>query len=179
MGRLVKRKLLENALTAFAQVRHRLSNGTVMTIVGDGPERTQLEAMAAELGIAKEVEFRGAMADGDELRTIFHESIASVGPGQVGLSILHSFAYGVPIIVPRAGVFRGPEIENVIEGVNGLMYDGGVEGLAKCLVRLDADRAMARRLGASAYEHYTKRRTIELMAERAATCLEAVARERV
>ena len=55
VGRFVQIKLVDHAIIAFA-----LSNlSGKMAIVGDGPERQKLEALARELGISDRVDFLG------------------------------------------------------------------------------------------------------------------------
>lgn len=60
VGRLHADKDLPMLLEAFAAVRHP---GARLEIVGDGPLRGELEALAARLGIAERVAFRGYIAD--------------------------------------------------------------------------------------------------------------------
>lgn len=59
VGRLAPQKDIPTLLAAFA----RLSHEARLVVVGDGPERARLEALAVELGIAARVSFTGALAD--------------------------------------------------------------------------------------------------------------------
>jgi glycosyltransferase involved in cell wall biosynthesis len=58
-GRLVPEKGFDVALRAFA----RLAPPARLAIVGEGPERSRLEALAADLGVAARVEFAGYAPD--------------------------------------------------------------------------------------------------------------------
>ncbi|MBB6124627.1 glycosyltransferase [Sphingobium subterraneum] len=60
IGRLAPQKKLSVMLEAFALGRKKTDR---LTIIGDGPERTKLGALAARLGIADIVEFRGHCAE--------------------------------------------------------------------------------------------------------------------
>ncbi len=57
VGRLVAQKRFETLIRAFAQVRRKVAAHLI--ILGDGPERPRLRALAAELGIDHAVELLG------------------------------------------------------------------------------------------------------------------------
>lgn len=59
-GRLVREKGFDRALRAFAQLRQ---DNATLTIVGDGPERGALEALAVNLGVRDRVVFAGYVPD--------------------------------------------------------------------------------------------------------------------
>lgn len=59
-GRLVREKGFDRALRAFARLRDRKAT---LTIVGDGPERGALEALATHLGVRARVVFVGYVPD--------------------------------------------------------------------------------------------------------------------
>jgi glycosyltransferase involved in cell wall biosynthesis len=59
-GRLVPEKGFDLALRAFARLKDRAAR---MAIVGEGPERSRLESLAAELGVSERVRFVGYAPD--------------------------------------------------------------------------------------------------------------------
>ena len=60
VGRLVAKKGVADLITAFAQVAPCQPDEN-LSVVGDGPERAALEALASELGIAHRIQFVGAV----------------------------------------------------------------------------------------------------------------------
>lgn len=68
VSNLIPRKSVDRTLRVFA-AWSSVRPGSRLTIVGDGPEREQLEKLAVELGIADVVRFLGALPHEDVLRT--------------------------------------------------------------------------------------------------------------
>jgi colanic acid/amylovoran biosynthesis glycosyltransferase len=59
IGRLVPRKGLDVLLRALARLER--AEDVRLTVVGDGPQRSRLEALAGELGLTARVAFRGVL----------------------------------------------------------------------------------------------------------------------
>ena len=165
VGRLQPRKRLDQAIRAFAAVQGVLPPGLTFDIVGDGPERGALEAVSRAAGVGRRVVFHGEIGDDRRLAELFGASLAYISPGAVGLSVLHAFAYGVPVVTIDDGAnYHGPEFHNLVDGENGLVLRDAA-ALPDALQMLAGDPAMARRLGARAYAHYRDNRTIERMVQ--------------
>ncbi|MGB9408366.1 MAG: glycosyltransferase family 4 protein [Terracidiphilus sp.] len=99
VGRLLYLKGTHLALDAFAGVLDQRSDAT-FTIVGTGPAEKWLRARAESLGIAHAVRWRGWMPQ-DELRKLYHESLALVFPtlrDSSGNVALEAFSTGTPVI---------------------------------------------------------------------------------
>jgi glycosyltransferase involved in cell wall biosynthesis len=158
VGRLQPRKRLDLALESFAAIIDRIPADIAFDIVGAGEPEAALKAQAIALGIADRVHFHGAITDDERLAQLFAAAFAYVSPGPVGLSVLHSFAYGVPVLTLRDG-YHGPEFHNLISGENGLIVDTD-EVFAPALLRLITEPGLATRLGAAAFQRYAGERTI-------------------
>jgi len=163
VGRLQERKRLPDAIEAFARVIADNGCGLKFHIVGEGAIETDLRRMAERLGVSGAVEFHGAITDDERLSELFRRSVAYVSPGPVGLSVLHSFAYGVPVLTLRSG-YHGPEFHNIRHGANGFIADDAL-GLAKYMRILIEDRSVAARMGSAAYSLYASGRTIGAMVD--------------
>ena len=134
IGRLTERKKVDLLIRGFARACPQLPPQTRLTIVGDGPERQALSQLAIHLGVSDDVEFVGALYQQEQLAPWFNSAWVSVSPGAIGLSAVHSLAYGVPLLIARNEA-HGPEIGAIVEGEHGLFFDSGdVEGLSKQLV---------------------------------------------
>jgi len=78
-----------------------------LTIIGDGPERERLEALAHRLGVADKVSFRGWLRH-DELiqASVYSEADLFVHPSNsegFGRSVLEAMAHGLAVVVSDAG----------------------------------------------------------------------------
>jgi phosphatidylinositol alpha-mannosyltransferase len=67
IGRLEQRKGVRYLLHAFALL-HQERPEVTLVIASDGPDRRKLEQLAADLGVADNVEFRGYISDKDKVR---------------------------------------------------------------------------------------------------------------
>jgi glycosyltransferase involved in cell wall biosynthesis len=90
---LVPYKRVELAIAAARRA------GVRLTIVGDGPERARLEAMADD-----HVTFLGQCSN-EEIRTLYRSAIATILPGEedFGIVPVESQACGRPVVAPGIG----------------------------------------------------------------------------
>lgn len=139
-GRLVQEKKPSLLLTAFALAMRRLPSGTRLIMVGDGALRPELEREAQVLGITARVDFLGEVTDWGRLRGLYVRSLASVSPGYVGLSLIQSLGFGVPMIIAREEP-HSPELEAAREGENSLFFTSdSAEELAGRLTEVSDSR---------------------------------------
>jgi glycosyltransferase involved in cell wall biosynthesis len=151
VGRLIQRKGAEFAIRAVAELV-RAGRSTRLTIVGDGPERAALAALAESLGVDARVGFTGALTPAlvrshyERARVLLMPAITDWKGEQegFGMVIVEAMAYGVPVVASRSGGI--PDI--IRDGENGLLVpeaDGAA--LAAAVGRLLDDPALAHRLG--------------------------------
>ncbi len=134
MGRFVKRKGFGTLLRAVARLE-----GAYLWLLGDGPERDNLQALSRELGVESRVRFPGwrtdayahlAAADAFAI-TSLHEPLGNV--------CFEGWGAGVPTVSTRA---EGPSFVMTNER-DALMVDCGDDvGLAAALARLRDDAAL-------------------------------------
>jgi colanic acid/amylovoran biosynthesis glycosyltransferase len=161
IARLVPKKGLADSLRAFAAAKPSLGDGWCYQIVGDGPLLPELQALATELGVAGDVQFRGYLDRKETLAALRNSAVfllasrtaASGDTEGTPVSILEAASIGLPVVSTlHAGI---PEIlpqEAACEGW--LVPEGDVAGLAAGLTRAaepdvrhrwgDACRAFAR-----------------------------------
>jgi glycosyltransferase involved in cell wall biosynthesis len=144
VGGLVPHKgqaVLLRALAALDAAGTRAS----VVLVGDGPERPSLEALARDLGIADRVHFCGVRPDARALLPAFDLLAApSLGREGLGIAVLEGMDAGLPIVASRTGGL--PEV--VEDGITGrLVPEGDPRALAAALAALLADPAAARAMG--------------------------------
>lgn len=116
VGRLLAGKRVEDLIRAVATLRDD-GIAAEAIIVGDGPERANLEDAADG---APWCHFLGAVHDVDGISRIYRASDALVIPGYVGLAVNRGFAHGMPVITIESDL-HSPEIDYVQTGTNGLV----------------------------------------------------------
>jgi glycosyltransferase involved in cell wall biosynthesis len=134
-------------LRAFRLVQDRYPSAT-LTIVGFGPEERMLRQLADELDL-RGVTFTGRVAPAEMHRYYDEADIFVQTPDidNMPLSLLEAFASGVPVV--STGVGGIPAI--LRDGQDGLLAAAGDhEAVARQVLRLLDDSAMAERLAASA-----------------------------
>ena len=141
IGRLIPEKRVELLLLGFARAVAGLPPDVSLTLVGDGPERDRLTKRAGELGIGDRVRFAGEVTQETGLAPFFNTSWVSVSPGHIGLSAVHSLAYGLPLLVAE-GEPHGPEIIAFEPGRNGRSFrNNDPDDLAAALREMWRDQA--------------------------------------
>jgi phosphatidylinositol alpha-1,6-mannosyltransferase len=154
--RLLEKKGIDQAIRAFVQVCGQFPDSRYL-VVGEGPYRATLEALAASLGVADKVTFTGAVAE-DELVEHYALGDVFVMPNRrlpngdtegFGLVFLEANACGLPVIAGS----DGGSTDAVMHGVNGLLVDGhSVESITGAMLELRGDPALRERLRAGGHE---------------------------
>jgi glycosyltransferase involved in cell wall biosynthesis len=149
VGHLVARKRHADVVRALWTLRDRHPDLRYV-VVGDGPEREPLRALAASLGVGDRVELRGQLPPA-QARAAARDADAFVLPSvdeAFGVAYVEAMAGGVPAIGSRGE--GGPqEIAAAGDGIR-LVPPGDVEALAAEVERLLTDAPWARELGAAA-----------------------------
>lgn len=177
LGSLKQRKKADDLLLAFKKALSRLTKKMYIDIVGDGEMMFHLKNLTKDLEIEDYVKFHGSISDNERLAPFFKRALAIVSPGQAGLTILHGFAHGVPMVTYRYAI-SGGEMENIVDGRNGVLYDGSVDALAEVLVKLANNPAYANNLGRNAYEYYVGNMTLDHMVNSFQNIIEFVLQRR-
>lgn len=113
-----------------------------LLLAGEGPERSRLEALASQLGIARRVEFLGHVAH-DEVPALMQEFDVLVNPTVVpeafGVVVLEASASGLPVVATAVGGV--PEV--CLDEVTGLLVaprDPAALAAALSALAVDEDR---------------------------------------
>ncbi len=125
-GRLDREKGIDLLLRAFARTL-AVRPGARLRILGDGPRRAGLEALAARLGITESVRFEGRVSfAGVEAAIAGAWALVAptIYPEPLGLVPIEAITRGVPAITSASGGFA----ESVEEGISGFLVANGDEG---------------------------------------------------
>jgi glycosyltransferase involved in cell wall biosynthesis len=133
-----------------------------LLIVGDGPERETLAAKASSMGVAHQ--FRGACYDEVTLAQLHKAADLTVSPGKVGLTAMHSMAYGTPVISHDDLDSQMPECEAIVPGVTGDFFAvNSSQDLARAILKWfqehpeKPERACIERIEASFTPNFQRR----------------------
>jgi glycosyltransferase involved in cell wall biosynthesis len=153
VARLVEVKGTRYLLRAFARVA-QTNDRVRLLIIGDGPLRRPLDALAASLGVGGRVEFLGALAH-TEVLSRMRKAAMLVLPGVrtatgreegLGMVLLEAAATGIPIIGSRVGGIP----ECIVDGKTGfLVPERDEEALARRMAELLNDRVRRHSMGAA------------------------------
>lgn len=174
IGRLTAKAELGLGLRALAHIG---SPELVFHIVGDGEMRQDLQAQAESLGINQQVVWHGATTDEDRIAAVANRCSAFLYPGEVGLSLIHAMAYGLPAIVHDHGKRHMPEIAAFGDGITGWRFRHGDAGsLAATIEALMADKPELDRLSSGSLSAIGPDFTTAGMAERFEALVEGLIR---
>ncbi|AUT02019.1 colanic acid biosynthesis glycosyltransferase WcaL [Nostoc sp. CENA543] len=113
VGRLAVVKGLPILLESLA-ISRRSHPDVLLTVVGDGPDRSNLEQMTEKLGLSNNVKFVGYQSQ-TEVRQYMQ---------QADIFIMSSFAEGVPVVLMEAMAAGVPVVATQIAGVSELVENG-------------------------------------------------------
>jgi phosphatidylinositol alpha-1,6-mannosyltransferase len=153
VSRLVKRKGQDVLIRALPLVRRAVPDAALL-LVGHGPYRAALEALAEYEGVA-DVVFTGGVphaelpehyAAGDVFAMPCRTRRGGLDVEGLGIVYLEASAVGLPVLAGDSG--GAPDA--VLDGETGFVVDGrDVDGVADWLIALLQDRVMRERLGAA------------------------------
>jgi glycosyltransferase involved in cell wall biosynthesis len=163
VGRLQARKRIDTLLHACAALPEAIQPKLV--IVGDGPERPVLEALAK--GIYPSAAFVGAK-HGSDLTPYFLAADLFVLPGTGGLAVQEAMSWGLPIVMGQGDGTN----DDLVRPENGWQVQGaapslsrGPEALGEVLQEALSDVSRLRRMGAESYRIVQEEINLEKMVE--------------
>ena len=147
VARLHPQKALDVMLDAVAS----LPANVTLVVIGEGPLRGDLEAVAERLGVAGRVRFLGFRTDvADYIAAADVFCLSSLWEA-VPLAAQEAVLLGVPVVATDVGGL--PEL--IVDGASGrLVPKNDASALAKALEETLSDEGRARRFAAAARRHY-------------------------
>ena len=159
IGRLVWQKGFEHLVQAMPKVLNQFPQTKVL-IVGEGPIRDDLEALAQKLKVEKHIIFANFRKDIKEILSA------------IDILIVPSLLEGFPMITLEGMAMAKPIIATDIDGIREQIFDGesGIlipprdpDAIAAAVVRLSTDKELAHNLGLEGRRRVEKEFTVEKM----------------
>jgi glycosyltransferase involved in cell wall biosynthesis len=157
IGRMTGVKRTVDVLRSFRLLRDR-GVDACLCMVGDGPEREQIEQLAGDLGLMRDCLFPGYQEDVGAFFAAFDAFVLPSGNEGTPVTAIEALASGCPVVATRVGGV--PDV--VRDGEDGFLVEpGDLEGLADALARLAADPELRQRLGEAGRKRVLPRYAVE------------------
>jgi N-acetyl-alpha-D-glucosaminyl L-malate synthase BshA len=140
-----KVKRIEDIIQVFAKVQKQVP--AKLLLVGDGPERSGIESLCRELGVAADVRFLGKLDTIEEALSMADLFFLTSEKESFGLAALEAMACEVPVISSNAGGI--PEVN--IHGLTGFLSEiGDIDDMVTNTVRVLTDEVLHTQMKANA-----------------------------
>jgi glycosyltransferase involved in cell wall biosynthesis len=161
IGRMTAIKHLPDVLVAFARLRERGVDAR-LCLVGDGPDREDVEQRAYELGIARSTLYLGYQREIAPYYALFDALLLPSGNEGTPVVAIESLAAGTPVVATRVGGV--PDV--ISDGVDGFLAEvGDLEGLTAALARLARDPELRKQMGRAGRERTLPRYRVDRLVE--------------
>ncbi|MES2590439.1 MAG: N-acetyl-alpha-D-glucosaminyl L-malate synthase BshA [Bacteroidota bacterium] len=146
-----KVKRVEDVLRVFDKVRKVIPSKLIL--VGDGPERGNIEKLCRELDTCSDIKSLGKIVNPEQILSIADLFLLPSETESFGLAALEAMASRVPVISTNSGGL--PEVN--INGFSGYMSNvGDVEDMAKNAISILKDDAVLNKFKINAFEQAGK-----------------------
>lgn len=165
VSRLERTNRMDLLLQAVALLRQAKRDVNAV-LIGKGPEEPHLRTLARQLKITDSILFPGAIYKENELAPWMLSAGVFCYPEEIGLSILHAFGYGLPVVTSDNIAGQNPEVEAFIDGQTGYFYPhGNVQEMARFCGEILADATLRQNLGFAARKQVLERYTLPNMVQ--------------
>jgi N-acetyl-alpha-D-glucosaminyl L-malate synthase BshA len=138
-------KRIADVVKVFEKVHREIPSK--LLLAGDGPERSNVENLARELGVIHDVIFLGKTKAIERILCMSDLFLLTSESESFGLSSLEAMASGVPVISTNTGGI--PEVNQ--QGFSGFLSNvGDVDDMASNAIKLLKDPALLKQFGAQA-----------------------------
>ncbi len=153
-------KRVTDVIRVFAEVQKKIPS--VLVLIGDGPERSQCEMLARELGLQEKVRFLGKQV---ELVPVLSAADLFLMPSQsesFGLSALEAMSCEVPVVSSSVGGL--PEVQ--IHGQTGFIAEiGDIDRMARYAIDLLGNPAKHRLFAEAARKRASEFESAKVVAQ--------------
>nr|MDQ4030404.1 glycosyltransferase [Actinomycetota bacterium] len=161
VGRMTGVKRTDDVLLGLKGLRERGVDAG-LCLVGDGPDRDDVEQRAHELGLARHCLYLGYQDDVRDWYAAFDAFVLPSANEGTPVSAIEALAAGRPVVATRVGGV--PDV--VRDGEDGFLVEpGNTDALADRLAALAGDEALRRRLGEAGRERVLGRYAVDRLVD--------------
>lgn len=165
-ARLIQKNRFDLVLRSMPDLLRAHPN-LVWCVIGNGNQREQLASLAERYEVSNNVVWVGELYDEAELAPWFLSSEFLVHPGAIGLTLMHAFGYGLPVITHDNAEFHMPEIAAFENGLNGLQFEqNNDQNLQSVIASLLDDPQKQQEMSRAALETVQTKFNTAIMADR-------------
>jgi glycosyltransferase involved in cell wall biosynthesis len=165
-ARLEKKNYFDLWVEALPNVLKRFP-GLLWCVIGEGSEAEPLRQRARDIGVEHAIRWLGTITDEDKLAPWFLSSRCLVHPAGIGLTLLHAFGYGLPVVTGDDADGQMPEYAAFTDGETGVTFAAGnAMALASAAFALIDDTELRARMSAGALKIAREQYNAAVMAER-------------
>lgn len=176
VSRLGKEKNITFLLQAAAAYKKKRGDSFRLLVIGDGPEKEQLEEEANDLELTGQVSFPGSIPN-ERLNAFYHAAdvfLFSSKTETQGIVLLEAMAAGIPVVALEASGVR----DVVVDGSNGRLVNEALEEFVSALDHLCHDEETYRNCAQAALKTARSYSTAAVATLAENTYLEAIAGHR-
>jgi len=155
--------LMIPALKRLCQTQPKL----LWCVIGEGEQNQSLRDTVEAANLGSNILWLGSIYNENQLAPWFLSSKVLVHPGAIGLSLLHAFGYGLPVITHDDLASHMPEIAALKNDINGVQFVANdPQSLFETLSKVLRDDVTLKRLGQQALQTATTEFNTNIMAQR-------------
>lgn len=159
VGRLARQKRVSDLLWAI-QLLRQADERSYLLLIGDGPERADLEQFAHDVECRAHVRFLGHRDDAADLMCLLDVFWLASDFEGLSNSLMEAMANGLPVVVSNIP----PNRELITHGTEGYLVDtGDGVGFAQFTLRLFNDTGLRARLGAAGRDRIRDQFSVQRM----------------
>ncbi len=152
VGRLAPVKK-HKAMIDAVKIAANMGTKVTLTIVGDGPEYSNLTEYVKASGLSDNVKFKGFRTDISVLLADHHVFILSSDYEGISIALLEAMSTGLPGISTNVGGIS----DTIIDQKTGILVDKGDSvNMAKAIIQLATNPSQIEFMGANAYDYFVE-----------------------
>lgn len=165
-ARLEGKNKFEQVAQALPAIIKKIPN-LIWCIIGSGTEKNNLQSAINTNGLANHVNFVGELYNEEELAPWFLSAELLIHPDAIGLTMLHAFGYGLPVITHGNSRRHGPEYAAFKAELTGRnFHENDIQNMAETVVNLLHDSNARSRMKNYALRVAREQYNVDVMVER-------------
>jgi glycosyltransferase involved in cell wall biosynthesis len=165
VGALIKRKNYKTLIEIFHNVKSKVNKNIILRIIGEGPDRDNLEKLIEQIGLKNYVILEGHVVN-NRIKEYYKKADIYCSTSlceSFGIAVLEAMGCGLPVVAMRPAGF-----EHVItHGENGFLVEQrDLKNFEEYLITLINNENLREEIGRKAYEVVKKEYTSAAIAKK-------------